>query len=386
MKNFGIVVIGFNRLNCLERLIGSLLRADYMGDKVDLIISLDKSESDVLSNYAAAVDWPHGTKQVINHKERIGLKRHVLKCGELTRTYENICVLEDDLYVSPGFYGFAKQAIASFTDFDGVAGISLYSYQWNQYANRPFQPIEDEYDAYLLKIASSWGQIWNRVAWADFMQWFEQMDGGDLSCDCLPSAVSQWSEKSWLKYHNRYLVDTGKYFVYPRQSLSTNFSEIGEHSRANSTTYQVSLPVRSRRAYVFPAKLSDSVRYDAFFENENLSHNLDLSPEEIDIDLYGTRPRRRRYLLSAERKKFKLVKSFGLMLRPIELNVVMKIPGEEIFLYDTTCAEINQPSRKRSSKRFQYEIRTDSKKELLKLAIVLYANAIRRRLSRRHNS
>ena len=43
MSNIAIVVIAYNRLNSLKRLIHSLLQASY-NDKVDLIISIDRSD------------------------------------------------------------------------------------------------------------------------------------------------------------------------------------------------------------------------------------------------------------------------------------------------------------------------------------------------------
>lgn len=114
MSEFAIVIIGYNRLVSLKRLVGSLLKADYFGDKVDLIISLDNCGERLLVDYAESIVWPYGQRKIIAHEVRLGLKKHVLKCGELTDTYENLCVLEDDLYVSPGFYAFAKSAVAHF--------------------------------------------------------------------------------------------------------------------------------------------------------------------------------------------------------------------------------------------------------------------------------
>ena len=46
MRNIGLVVITYNRLLSLERLLSSLLIADYNDDKVDLIVSIDFSGND----------------------------------------------------------------------------------------------------------------------------------------------------------------------------------------------------------------------------------------------------------------------------------------------------------------------------------------------------
>ena len=41
---FAVVVVGYNRPFGLKRLILSLKEADYLSDKVDLVISIDKGK------------------------------------------------------------------------------------------------------------------------------------------------------------------------------------------------------------------------------------------------------------------------------------------------------------------------------------------------------
>ena len=63
-----------------------------------------------------------------------------------------------------------------------------------------------------------------------------------------------------------------------------------------------------------------------------------------DIDYYGDNgnPMKRPFLLSRLLLPFKTVRTFGLLLRPYELNIKYSIPGEDLFLYDTEeAAEIN---------------------------------------------
>lgn len=381
MSKLAIVVIAYNRLDSLKRLIGSLLKADYMGDTVNLVISLDNSGTSALAEFAESIAWPYGEKKIICHEVRLGLKKHVLKCGELTKIYENICVLEDDLYVSPGFYAFAKAAITHFSAFDEVAGISLYSHQWNPYVNKPFCAMQDGHDTYFMQIASSWGQIWNRNSWHDFVQWLEGKTDKDLKSHDFPSAVSDWSEKSWLKFHNRYLVDKSKYFVYPRNSLTTNFSDPGEHAEQNST-YQVPLLTKAKKYFSFPIKINTSTRYDAFFENLDIASHLKIDEHDLDVSFYENKRTNKRFLLTPTILDLKVIKSFGIRTRPIESNIFYEIPGDEIFLYDTSIPEKNNRSHLKSTiKRFMYDIKSNSKHELIMSAISLYISAIRKRIS-----
>ena len=375
-SEIAIVVIAFNRLESLKRLIGSLYKADYHGDKVDLIISIDNSGSNTLVDYAKSLQWNNGELKIIAHKERLGLKKHVLKCGELTDTYSNICVLEDDLYVSPSFYTFTKVAISHFKNFKDIAGISLYSHQWNPYTNRPFNAIEDRFDVFLLQIASSWGQVWSREGWKDFMTWFIDKNDEDLYSPLLPIAVSNWSKKSWLKFHNKYLVDSNKYFVYPRQSLTTNFSDQGEHANVTST-YQVPLLSNSKSNFNLPGNIEDSIKYDSFFENKNIPNKLLIDSEDLDVNLQSEKNNKKRFILTTKIYNFKIIKSFGMKLRPIDLNVIFEIPGDQIFLYDTKYKCKNtRSSYKYDIQRFIYDLKAETKYEYLASSLYLYYKSL----------
>jgi hypothetical protein len=263
----------------------------------------------------------------------------------------------------------------------GIAGISLYSHQWNPYVDKPFTAIEDQYDVYILQVASSWGQIWNKVWWCDFISWLEGKDDEYLKTLLLPECVSNWSEKSWLKFYNGYLVDAKKYFIYPRQSLTTNFSDKGAHATENST-YQVPLLNSPNKQYHFPAGLQDVIRYDAYFENENLSDYLGVPISEVNVSLYGNRTSKQRYHLTTQLLDFMIVKSFALRLRPMDMNILYQIPGKNIFLYDTHIKQHHKRKLCFSVDQFMYEIKTTARFDLLVSGLLLYCHAILRKINR----
>src|SRR5690606_8337510 len=184
------------------------------------------------------VKWPYGNIEIKTTPVRLGLKKHVMRCGEILNQYEHIIVLEDDLYVSLGFYQYAKEMIACYGDNTDIAGISLYQYPRNQYANLPFYPEQDQFDVYFMKIASSWGQVWSRTKWQAFLNWLDEHQ--NIDDIHIPMHIKRWDDKSWLKFHHAYCAAQAKYFVYPRVALSTNFSEPGEHASLDST-YQIEL-------------------------------------------------------------------------------------------------------------------------------------------------
>ena len=103
MANIPIVVVAYDRLHSLKRITDSLLQAEYP-QGAELIISIDRGDNRQVLEYADSLSWPFGEKRVIYRPENLGLKRHILCCGDLTQDYDGIILLEDDLVVSPDFY------------------------------------------------------------------------------------------------------------------------------------------------------------------------------------------------------------------------------------------------------------------------------------------
>ena len=107
-----IVVVAFNRPHSLRRLLRSVRQADFSGySDVPLVISIDKGDNQEVLEVAASYVWEHGPKEVIAHDRRLGLRNHIVACGDLSLAYEAVIILEDDLFVSPAFYDFSVQAL-----------------------------------------------------------------------------------------------------------------------------------------------------------------------------------------------------------------------------------------------------------------------------------
>lgn len=351
MKQTAIVVIAYNREKSLKRLLQSLEKASYqqsgengllIGSGIPLIISIDHSENNLVRIVADDFKWTHGEKRVIVHPENMGLKKHVLSCGDLVDQYDSIVMLEDDLYVSASFYGFAQKALESVWEEDRIAGVSLYTHLLNVHTREPFLALEDGYDNWFFQFASSWGQAFTKNQWNGFREWMKRNDGKELASKNMPVNVSEWSQKSWLKYFIAYMIETDRYFLYPRISQTTNFSEEGTHAKETVMDLQVPLYNRQKRPYCF-SKLSHSEAvYDAFFENvclkKLIANQTGAKPGEIMIDLYGSRPfaGEQRILLSSIPMPCKIIRKYGCALRPIEANVIENIEGNDFFLYDTS--------------------------------------------------
>ena len=334
-----IVVVGYNRPKSLGRLLYSIENAIYKENNIKLIISLDKAinEKEVLE-VANSFIWTHGEKEIRTFEERQGLRKHILACGELTNIYDAVIILEDDLIVSQNFYEYTKEALKYYQDKKCITGIALYSHEWNGYARRNFVPIADQYDTYLGQYSITWGQCWTKKWWNNFKEWYNKHEDKLEYNPNIPPSINRWSDKSWGKYFVSYIVEENKYYVIPRISYSTNCSDVGEHVKISENIHQVRLMNGVVENYVF-APVEKAQKYDIFFENKKLKLNFkeEIQKEGVVIDLagIGRNAGKNRYILTTLELPYTIVKSYGLQLRPYEMNVINNIPGSEIFLYDT---------------------------------------------------
>ncbi len=354
-----IVAVAYNRVDSLKRLLSSLESANYYGDKVDLIISVDKSNTDVVENFSDSYKWEHGSKIVDKHSSNLGLRNHMLSLGKWFDKYDALVILEDDIIVCPNFFSYTKQTVNKYHTCSDIAGISLYGFSINYHKGVPFSPIKDEYDIYFMKCAMSWGEVWLKDSWKRFYSWY--LENKDFSEDpSLPRSLFGWGEKSWLKYHTRFCIENNLYFVHPYVSLSTNFSEAGVHqNRSGSTVHQVEMQFGEKKEYLLPEYKNEGQYYDGFFENEALYKHLGLSKEELCVDLYSEKSNKphKRYWLTTTSQNYKIVKSFGLNYRPIEVNVIFNNPGDEIYLYDTSIIQKNPLVDTRTYLLYPYHLR-----------------------------
>ena len=333
-----IVTVAYNRPHSLARLLGSLERASYADEKdIPLVISIDGSDDTVYA-VASAFEWPHGEKKIIRRAQHLGLRMHVVSCGDLSDVYGSVLILEDDMYVGRGFYGFARQALEKYRDDSNVAGISLYSYSYNEFAKAPFMPVADGFDAYFMQVPSSWGQVWTRGQWEKFRAYYDG-HSGELSADHrIPHAVSEWpTSTSWKKYLYRYMVENDLYFVFPKVSHATNFGEVGTHYRNQTQVLQVPIAYNGGAVeYKLPSFQESSQKYDAFLEpRPELFEAMGVElPFEYEVDLYGlknldgcTRP----YVLSVKPCR-EPQRSFGIRLMPLILNIAGNVQGTDLAL------------------------------------------------------
>lgn len=346
-----IVVVAYNRANSLKRILRFISQGFYPEGNIPLIISIDKGNNDDVIKIANDFEWAHGDKQVICHDVNLGLRAHIIECASRSREYGSVIILEDDLLVSPNFYNYVQAALAYSEDKEYIGGISLYNHQYNVHTSDPFWPVEDGYDNWYFQFASSWGEAWSYKQWQRFYDWYVVNKDKPLESDNFPPYVAAWSSKSWLKYFIKYLIESDEYFLYPRISLTSNCSDKGEHAiGGDNTAFQIPLLYANKKAYEFSSLQSSKAVYDAFYENRRVAEKL--GHGSVTVDLYGYKPVcKTRYLLTGKLLNYKIVDSFSCSMRPHEMNVLERLPGNDLFLYDTEHIEKNPVNSKAHDKR-----------------------------------
>jgi hypothetical protein len=327
--------VTYNRPDCLKRLLASLSLATYNDNPPDLVISIDYSDiyQQEMNGIAEQFIW-NGNKIVRIQDTNLGLKQHIFQCAEISKDYDSIIMLEDDLVVSSGFYEYAIKALRATSNQESVAGISLYSNTFNESAMLPFEPLSGKGDFYQMQVPCSWGQIWSRSQWEDFKSWYDKLFN-EADYGLLPTGIKDWSETSWKKPYFLYLLKKNKYIAYPYVSYSMNMNAPGTNIKTSDFKFLNSL------ANSCPERIlqwdSNAPKYEMSYmlENEFFDKKIpELKHFDYQIDLFGSRLHLcndDQYLLTmlpCQNEKL----SFGLELKPIEMNILMNVKGNDIKL------------------------------------------------------
>jgi len=331
--DIAIVVVTYNRIDSLKRLLCSLSNAVYC-QSVSLIISIDKSDSSIIEEYADSFDWKYGPKIVKKHAFNLGLRKHILSIGDFTEYYDGIVVLEDDLVVSPSFFYYTLDTLSKYSGDERIAGISLYNFSTNFQNYLPFIPEKNGFDVFFFQNAQSWGQIWTKDKWNEFKKWYENNNEEFTEKPNIPLNICKWGKNSWLKYHIKYCIECNKYFVYPYISLSFNSGESGTHSKVLNNNPHCEINWGVQEHFRLPG-FEDAIKYDAFYERVGLENYLSI--KDVCVDIYGSKGNRegKRFWLTTNREPYKIIDEYGLMYIPVEENIIQAVKGKGIFLYDT---------------------------------------------------
>ena len=336
-----IIIPAYNRPHTLSRLLGSLSAANYPHDlKVPLVISIDPENGaphQAVRAVAESFHWQYGPKEIISHKHHLGLLQNFYYCGGLTDKYGSVIFLEDDLIVSPVFYHYVIQSLAYFENDFSIAGISLYRYPFNGYTHHTFEPLADGSDIFFMQVASIMGQAWTKEQWTQFQNWrVANYTTEAKTNETLHDLWSSFDADDYFPILTNYLVSAGRYYVFPRVSLTTGFGDAGMHFANETSYFQVPLQ-REQTAFRLQALENSYALYDSFMEiaPESLKQFVPaLRDIDFEVDLHATKSSRQ---LKAEnvittRVCKSALKTFALSMQPPEENIIFNVQGTGINL------------------------------------------------------
>ncbi|KAA1112426.1 hypothetical protein PGTUg99_002982 [Puccinia graminis f. sp. tritici] len=271
-----ISVITNDRSVSLSRLLGSLERAAYYGDTVNLVINMEQTADQPTRKLVEGFEWKHGSKTVRKRIIQGGLLPAVVESWYPSSAHDSYGVLlEDDVEVSGYFYGWLKFALLEYR-YSGrpagaIYGISLYQPQHSELrpeGRRPFHApallaglgVHPSTMPYASQVPCSWGALFFPETWTAFERYLtfrlaNQLSGLQLHQPVIPSPIrsNRWP-KSWKKYLIEWVYLRGLVMLYPNyhhinhsdhhhteqsewaegeglvpMGLSTNHLEIGTH-------------------------------------------------------------------------------------------------------------------------------------------------------------
>jgi hypothetical protein len=330
-----IVIPAFRRAGPLKALLDLLAQAWYpAGQAVPLHISLEAGHDPLVATLAEEFPWPYGPKRVVRQAERLGLRAHILHCGDLTREYGHVLILEDDLLVAPGFYRYAQATLAASAADPRIAGVALYRYALSEQHRLPFVPSSSPADDHYIQLPCSWGQAFSAAQWQAFTVWREGQD--EAAIDALvPPYVRAWGAQSWKRVCTAYLRAQDRYFLYPNAALATHPGHAGTHSDAGSVMH-VALDMGRREWHFAGLDAAEGV-YDAWLEPHPRvlrDRCPALAGLDFSVDLYGQKEPSAwtgEWLLTT-RPAHVAPQHYGQALWPPVANVLAGVSGDGIRL------------------------------------------------------
>lgn len=379
-----IVIPAYNRQQALERLLETVGKAEYP-TVVKLFISLEGGASDVVKRVAHGFRSTKLDVEIIERPERLGLREHILNCGDLALAYGAVIVLEDDLLIDRYFYHYATAALNHYDADESVAGIALYSLERNEYAELPFRPMGNGYSTYPMQVPCSWGQGWTIKQWRKFRDWYATADSTTVDETVgLPDAVKKWPKSSWKKYFAAYLVKNNLNFIYPYQTYSTNCSDPGgAHMALGSDFHQTSFASQNRPlpSFLFCPSIDSEVAYDAFMEpcGMYVYRALGLSKEQVEIDTLGIKSKeilKKEYILTC-RKVSKHIHGYPRNYRPTEHNLLYPVSDKKQKVFSLSLRKDVLQLKRRRQRTADYSYASGINLDSLRVLFVILRAAPR---------
>lgn len=277
---FTITILTMNRARSLQRLLTSISTANYNGERVNVVIKVDKSDgNEGVLRVARAFYFKHGTVSIAVSQTQMGLRGAWFNAWAPPSPRHHGIILEDDVELCHDWYLWITRAWQSYGHRKDIAGISLQRQTWIMQAPASRDFMAPESVPFLYKLLGTIGFSPHPQRWLEFMSWIDTISLETFDPTRLNSLplleTSKWFQKlkpsgwweAWFIYKCE-LESLYTLYMFPpnKRSLALHWSEKGEHSGGSTGpggtlfTGQVS---------VFPATL-DKYGWDGKREQPDL--------------------------------------------------------------------------------------------------------------------
>ena len=211
-----VVVLACNKPDSLSRLLNSLVEVDYEGDRVDLVISLDIG---YLGLYdlptlilVKKLSWQHGEMKIVLKDKHRGQLNQWLEAYSSVDTKEDspILILEDNLQLSPFWYGYLKGVL--FKSYSRLLHKSIAG--WTLEAPYPGSSDSEDSSVMLgnIRLVRSFVPVLS--TWISFLNWYNKESSHIPPVAFSKSTVfkldhrgywSNWERSVWMSWYWYYL-------------------------------------------------------------------------------------------------------------------------------------------------------------------------------------
>ena len=237
-NNFKIHIITMNRAKSLQRLLDSLKKADYAGDRVEIYIHIDKSDDNRdCIKVAESFDFSHGKVTIEVAEQNNGLRNAWFRAW-YPKENERAIILEDDIEVSPQWYFWLNKAWQAYGERDDLAGISLQRQTLVPQKPRKQMEIVNNHKPFLYRLVGSIGFSPHWKQWRAFLNWIHSVDTTTVDVKTPGLITSDWLDNldrrhMWTQYFIWFCKQHDLYTLYvnlPEQkTLAAHMREKGKH-------------------------------------------------------------------------------------------------------------------------------------------------------------
>ncbi|GAA5968407.1 hypothetical protein JCM11641_007627 [Rhodosporidiobolus odoratus] len=246
-------VVTNDRPVSLHRLLTSLQTAYYFGDDISLSVNLEQTTDRLTHRLVDDLRWPYGSFALRHRILLGGLMPAIVESWYPSSNDTYGVLLEDDVEVSPLFYGWLKFTILQYRytlagrkASSHLFGVSLYQQKNIELRPEGRQPFDahrlfaelnlHSTTPYLSQIPCSWGAAYFPEVWREFHTYLSLRLSElalPISEPLVPAIRSNRWPRSWKKYFIELVYLRGYSMLYPNypnfESLSTNHLEKGTH-------------------------------------------------------------------------------------------------------------------------------------------------------------